>query len=105
MTAVELYIDPSCPWAWITSRWLEEVAPQRGLAITWRSYCMEIRDDYGVAPTVSDDPRDLAPDVADLRGGACPRRRRGGRHAAAGVGPAVLRSRTTGRRRAARGMP
>ena len=54
MTDVEVFIDPSCPWAWVTSRWLLEVAPERDLTITWRSYCLEIRDDYGVAPTVPD---------------------------------------------------
>jgi 2-hydroxychromene-2-carboxylate isomerase len=52
MTNVDVFVDPSCPWAWITSRWVTEVAPQRELAVTWRSYCLEIRDDYGVAPTV-----------------------------------------------------
>ena len=31
MTDVEVFIDPSCPWAWVTSRWLDEVAPQRDL--------------------------------------------------------------------------
>src|SRR3954453_14232669 len=50
---VEVFVDPSCPWAWITCQWLREVAPQRELALTWRSYCMEIRDDYDVAPTIS----------------------------------------------------
>ena len=49
---VEFYVDPSCPWAWITSRWLLEVAPQRELKISWPSYCLEIRDDYDVAATV-----------------------------------------------------
>ena len=52
MTGVEFFVDPSCPWAWITSRWVVEVAPQRDLTVTWRSYCLEIRDDYGVAPRV-----------------------------------------------------
>jgi 2-hydroxychromene-2-carboxylate isomerase len=59
MTDVEMYIDPSCPWAFITSRWLKDVAQQRDLDVTWKSYCMEIRDDYGVAPTVADDRRDI----------------------------------------------
>jgi 2-hydroxychromene-2-carboxylate isomerase len=54
MTDVEVFVDPSCPWAWITTRWLKEVAPQRELSLTWRSYCLEIRDDYGVAPVVPD---------------------------------------------------
>ena len=62
MTDVEVFIDPSCPWAWVTSRWLVEVAPQRDLAVTWRSYCLEIRDDYGVAPTVPEEYRQQALD-------------------------------------------
>jgi hypothetical protein len=60
VTDVEVFVDPSCPWAWITSRWIKEVAPQRDLAVTWRSYCLEIRDDYGVAPTVPEQFRDAA---------------------------------------------
>jgi 2-hydroxychromene-2-carboxylate isomerase len=60
MTAVEFYVDPSCPWAWITSRWIKEVAPLRDLDVTWRSYCLEIRDDYGVAPTLPEKYREMA---------------------------------------------
>jgi hypothetical protein len=60
MTGVEVFVDPSCPWAWITSRWVKEVAPQRDLAVSWRSYCLEIRDDYGVAPTVPEQLREVA---------------------------------------------
>jgi 2-hydroxychromene-2-carboxylate isomerase len=59
VTGVEVFVDPSCPWAWITSLWVKEVAPQRDLAVTWRSYCLEIRDDYGVAPTVPERLRDM----------------------------------------------
>jgi len=55
---VEIYIDPSCPWAWITHAWLQEVAPPRGLEVRWRPFCLEIRDDYGVAPTVPPERRD-----------------------------------------------
>jgi 2-hydroxychromene-2-carboxylate isomerase len=60
VTEVEVFVDPSCPWAWITSRWIKEVAPQRDLGVTWRSYCLEIRDDYGVAPTVPEEYREAA---------------------------------------------
>ena len=78
MTDVEFFVDPSCPWAWVTSRWAKEVATARDLTITWRSYCLEIRDDYDVAPTVPPQYAGdragracrLAPDAADLRGGA-----------------------------------
>jgi len=52
VTDVEVFVDPSCPWAWITSRWVNEVAPQRDLEVTWRSYCLAIRDDYGMARTI-----------------------------------------------------
>src|SRR3979490_162627 len=55
-----MYVDPSCPWAWVTGRWLKEVAPERDLAVTWPSYCLEIRDDYGVAPTVPESLRQAA---------------------------------------------
>jgi hypothetical protein len=33
---VEFFWDPVCPWAWLTSRWMLEVASQRDLSIDWR---------------------------------------------------------------------
>jgi len=60
VTSVEVFVDPSCPWAWITCQWLRAVAPERDLALTWRSYCIEIRDDYDVAPTIAPEHRDAA---------------------------------------------
>jgi hypothetical protein len=33
---VEFFWDPVCPWAWLTSRWVGEVASQRNLTVDWR---------------------------------------------------------------------
>ena len=33
---VEFFWDPVCPWAWLTSRWVDDVARQRGLRVDWR---------------------------------------------------------------------
>jgi hypothetical protein len=35
-TDVEFWFDPSCPWAWMTSRWVDEVAEYRDLDVTWK---------------------------------------------------------------------
>lgn len=37
MTAdVDFFFDPVCPWAWVTSRWVVEVASLRRLEVAWR---------------------------------------------------------------------
>ena len=33
---IEFFWDPVCPFAWITSRWVKEVAEQTGMAVDWR---------------------------------------------------------------------
>ncbi|WP_336922334.1 mycothiol-dependent nitroreductase Rv2466c family protein [Aquipuribacter sp. SD81] len=32
---VEMWFDPSCPWTWLTSRWLVDVAEARGFDVGW----------------------------------------------------------------------
>jgi hypothetical protein len=47
---VEFFWDPICPFAWITSRWLEEVAALRPMEIDWRFINLRLLNegrDYG----------------------------------------------------------
>jgi predicted DsbA family dithiol-disulfide isomerase len=37
-TTVTLYVDPACPWAWLTSRWLAEVATVRPVRVVTRLF-------------------------------------------------------------------
>lgn len=39
---IEFFFDPGCPWTWATSRWLVEVAGERGIAISWRSLSLGV---------------------------------------------------------------
>lgn len=32
---VEMWFDATCPWTWMTSRWLVEVAERRGIDVRW----------------------------------------------------------------------
>jgi 2-hydroxychromene-2-carboxylate isomerase len=39
---IEFFFDPICPFAWVTSRWITAVAPQRGATVAWRFICLSI---------------------------------------------------------------
>lgn len=45
VTDVEFFFDPSCPWTWITSRWLATVASHRDLAVTWRTWSLPMNNE------------------------------------------------------------
>jgi 2-hydroxychromene-2-carboxylate isomerase len=42
MADLEFFWDPVCPWAWITSRWVMEVAAQRDLEVRWRAISLRM---------------------------------------------------------------
>jgi len=39
---VEFFWDPVCPWAWLTSRWVAEVARLRDLSVDWRFISLKL---------------------------------------------------------------
>ena len=36
---VDFYFDPSCPWAWRTALWIQEVEKVRPIEVTWKFLC------------------------------------------------------------------
>ncbi len=57
-TSVEFWFDPSCPWAWMTSRWVDEVAKHRDLDVTWNIMSLAVLNEDN---DVSDDYRAFFP--------------------------------------------
>jgi hypothetical protein len=43
---VEFFFDPVCPWAWLTSRWVCEVASQRDLKVDWRFISLRLLNSH-----------------------------------------------------------
>lgn len=82
-THAEMFFDPACPWAWMTSRWLLEAAQVRDLEITWSVMSLSVLNEgrdldegyramldraWGPVRTIVAATADLADDEAnDLR--------------------------------------
>lgn len=54
--SVEMWFDPLCPWAWMTSRWLMEVEAVRDVEVTWSQMSL----------SVLNEGRDLPEDYRDM---------------------------------------
>lgn len=47
-TPVRFWLDPICPWCWVTSLWIREVAAERDLEIHWEPISLLIKNDPAV---------------------------------------------------------
>jgi protein-disulfide isomerase-like protein with CxxC motif len=43
---VEMWFDPICPWAWMTSRWLMEVEQVREVEVTWSVMSLAVLNEH-----------------------------------------------------------
>ena len=46
MADLEFFLDPVCPWAWITSRWITEVKQLRHYEVQWRFICLKMINEH-----------------------------------------------------------
>lgn len=55
-TTVDFYLDAGCPWTWLASRWLVDVAEQRDLTVRWRPFSLAKLNEGKEVPAKFDTP-------------------------------------------------
>ncbi|EUA30791.1 hypothetical protein I552_9834 [Mycobacterium xenopi 3993] len=45
MTSIDLYVDPVCPFSWVTSRWLLDAAAATGRSVALRQMSLAVLND------------------------------------------------------------
>lgn len=48
--SVDFWLDPLCPWSWLTAEWLVEAQAQRPLDVTWRVMSLSILNEHADLP-------------------------------------------------------
>jgi 2-hydroxychromene-2-carboxylate isomerase len=43
---LEFFLDPVCPWCWLTSRWVTNVQAEKQYTVAWRFICLEIVNEH-----------------------------------------------------------
>ena len=59
---IEFFWDPVCPFAWVTSRWVEKVAAQTGYRVDWRFISLRLLNKH------KDYATDFPPDYEHFHG-------------------------------------
>ncbi|MEI6736619.1 MAG: DsbA family protein [Actinomycetes bacterium] len=49
-TQIDLWVDPACPWAWITSRWLLEAKQVRDIDVRFHVMSLAVLNEHNEVP-------------------------------------------------------
>lgn len=59
MADLEFFFDAVCPWAWVTSRWVEEVRALRSYDVEWRFISLKMINQHRTDDTYTPRYRDV----------------------------------------------